>query len=687
MWSKGLNDSFSAISGHISTLKQSVNQSLIGADATDAASAERRRLVAEVALLRREVRRHRRREASPPAQDFRDVALDDEGDGEDDDPHDDDDEWSAEAERLLAVEAELEKTRVDREHWRALAKDETKCRELSSDCRLRDDTIQQLERQLEELDAQHEQALDKVLELKRRLELSNDGLTRRVHELEARLESRDDKEDDDRQSMTSSLAGDGKREEPEGAPLDESAAQDCDSAETRLQALLDAKTREAQEWESRMKAADDERQRLISRQKEMEALLADREALKSALQEKELSAERMRRDYDHLLRENRRLGEEVGRRAPHSAEEALRRMEETVRAKERELTEWRARAEDSEVERMRAELSRLKEHLVCIEENYTQELVSAAERVESLRREVAAGERMREELLTADQRRDDETRALRTEREMARNEASRLEDKVQQYSASVSNLQLVVEHIQRENERKAREAERRAEEALAAERRRTAEALEGMRRQEARVLEAAEALSAASRLSESLDAKEATIEALRADGRRHDALVADLRAQMASLVTSSEGKVDKQIIKSLIIGYFVTPEDKRAEVQRLLARFLDFNQQEMDRTRIEIGRKRPNEPSDSLSLKFVQFLEQESKRDSHSAPTAGSAKADVTRDLSKSLIQSSQRMNPFLTSMSTPMTPSLGSRHSSANSSSDNLNQLLMAPAVAPFAP
>lgn len=188
---------------------------------------------------------------------------------------------------------------------------------------------------------------------------------------------------------------------------------------------------------------------LQSRQKEMEALLADREALKSALQEKELSAERLRRDYDHLLRENRRLGEEVGRRAPHSAEEALARMEATVRAKERELTEWRARAEDSEVERMRAELSRLKEHLVCIEENYTQELVSAAERVESLRREVAAGERMREELLTADQRRDDETRALRTEREMARNEASRLEDKVQQYSASVSNLQLVVEHIQR----------------------------------------------------------------------------------------------------------------------------------------------------------------------------------------------------------------------------------------------
>ncbi|CAG2179698.1 unnamed protein product [Oppiella nova] len=68
MWSKGLNDSFSAISGHISTLKQSVNQSLIGADATDAASAERRRLVAEVALLRREVRRRHRREASPPAQ-------------------------------------------------------------------------------------------------------------------------------------------------------------------------------------------------------------------------------------------------------------------------------------------------------------------------------------------------------------------------------------------------------------------------------------------------------------------------------------------------------------------------------------------------------------------------------------------------------------------------------------------
>lgn len=70
-----------------------------------------------------------------------------------------------------------------------------------------------------------------------------------------------------------------------------------------------------------------------------------------------------------------------------------------------------------------------------------------------------------------------------------------------------------------------------------------------------------------------------------------------LYQEMDDLKMSCEGKVDKQLMKSLVLGYFVTPQDKRHEVERLLARILDFNQQEMDKAKIVIGRDRMRTPS------------------------------------------------------------------------------------------
>jgi hypothetical protein len=40
-------------------------------------------------------------------------------------------------------------------------------------------------------------------------------------------------------------------------------------------------------------------------------------------------------------------------------------------------------------------------------------------------------------------------RSLCTQRDIARNEVSQLDDKLQQYAASVANLQLVIEQIQK----------------------------------------------------------------------------------------------------------------------------------------------------------------------------------------------------------------------------------------------
>ena len=101
--------------------------------------------------------------------------------------------------------------------------------------------------------------------------------------------------------------------------------------------------------------------------------------------------------------------------------------------------------------RLMEELTRLRQHLLQVEEQYTEELLAAEEREGQLSEEV---ERLRAEVTSlanqmADNRFQERLRAVVTEREMARNECSQLEDKVQQYSTSVANLQVVIEQIQK----------------------------------------------------------------------------------------------------------------------------------------------------------------------------------------------------------------------------------------------
>ncbi|GFV98122.1 thyroid receptor-interacting protein 11 [Trichonephila clavipes] len=94
---------------------------------------------------------------------------------------------------------------------------------------------------------------------------------------------------------------------------------------------------------------------------------------------------------------------------------------------------------------------------------------------------------------------------------------------------------------------------------------------------------------------------------------------------------------DRVVMKSLVLGYFSTPPNQKSEVIRLLARVLDFNQEEMEKAGIVVGRQnkqqeskgilssifgrfpkmslehRPHEHEKSFTTLFVQFLENESQ--------------------------------------------------------------------------
>lgn len=163
-----------------------------------------------------------------------------------------------------------------------------------------------------------------------------------------------------------------------------------------------------------------------------------------------------------------------------------------------------------------------------------------------------------------------------------------------------------------------------------------------------------------------------------------------LNTKINALTQDQEGRIDKQIVKSLIISYLASPVDRRHEGERLLARFLDFNQEEMNRAGIRIGRA--SAQGDSFSLKFVEFLEHESEKKQEGATkttTTGSQAATqgghsseslLARDLNKRLAggdhgasstgSGSSMVNPFFGHRRNASNQSRGSlsKHSSSDS-------------------
>ncbi|KAJ9580383.1 hypothetical protein L9F63_003959, partial [Diploptera punctata] len=137
------------------------------------------------------------------------------------------------------------------------------------------------------------------------------------------------------------------------------------------------------------------------------------------------------------------------------------------------------------------------------------------------------------------------------------------------------------------------------------------------------LLEAKEGLSAGVRLGEQLEKKSETITSLREEVNR---LIVELQAaegQVQSASLNVEGKIDRHLVKNLVLGYLIAAPNTRSEVLRVVATVLDFNQEERDRIGLDSASSgwfknllQPGKPPtnmQSLSEAFVRFLENESR--------------------------------------------------------------------------
>ncbi|VDH89781.1 Hypothetical predicted protein [Mytilus galloprovincialis] len=240
------------------------------------------------------------------------------------------------------------------------------------------------------------------------------------------------------------------------------------------------------------------------------------------------------------------------------------------------------------------ELERLRGHLLQMEEAYTKDALESEEREKDLRNRLASAE---EKVLSsssavqsASQQAVHQVESLQqqlhtvaSQRDQAYLQLSSLQDQCQQYAVSLSNLQLVLEQFQREKDTQVSgevEKYQRENEKL---KKTVTELSAELELVKEKLSDAEDGLEAAARLHQQLDKCDQIIAALKEEVQIREATLKNAEVEISDLRNSKDSKVDKLVIKSMFLGYFTAPKNKRDDVLHTIGSVLNFTPQEFEK--------------------------------------------------------------------------------------------------------
>ncbi|XP_045540589.1 thyroid receptor-interacting protein 11 isoform X1 [Papilio machaon] len=269
------------------------------------------------------------------------------------------------------------------------------------------------------------------------------------------------------------------------------------------------------------------------------------------------------------------------------------------------------------------ELERLREHLMEMEENYTQELMTSEQKLAECQMRLQQVEEKAKHSCTvytsnsirANQEVEtykNQIKLLEKQREEVQAKLSDAEDTRIGSEASLANLQVVLEQFQLEKERDIAAATEKLQKKLDDMKHQNNKQKEEIALLNSKLDESLAGLQAASRLGDQVESKAAQINDLKEQVRLLQTSVAMAEQRYYNAVSNQQDKVDKNLVKNLIINYVVTGAQNvinKTQVLRILSTVLDFNQQECEK----LGLVRSTTTTDSLAAEFVKFLQNESK--------------------------------------------------------------------------
>uniref|UniRef100_A0A1I8MYQ4 GRIP domain-containing protein n=2 Tax=Musca domestica TaxID=7370 RepID=A0A1I8MYQ4_MUSDO len=334
-----------------------------------------------------------------------------------------------------------------------------------------------------------------------------------------------------------------------------------------------------------------------------------------------------------VLEQNATLRKDVERLRAHLLEIEDMHTQESVEM-QRELDETKARMQELEIEVSKSSNA------------YTSASIRANQHAETLQAQYALVIQQRDELL---------------------HKLSLAEDRESKNQAALTNLQCALEQFQNDKENDIKSATLRIRKELQQHLDKESQLQLEIQQLQAQLADATQGLNAAARLSDQLESCQQTIQALREEVDTLKQLNAGLEKKLSSAESSQSDKIEKSLIKSLLIGYVVSqnPNDKQ-QILRMISSVLDFNQGETDKVGLNkqqggwlgsllgggggaSGGAAGSHSKDNLVQAFVQFLEQESQPQSQrqQMPNLLNIQHSSTPAATTSSRRSSQITNPI----------------------------------------
>ncbi|XP_014292266.3 thyroid receptor-interacting protein 11 [Halyomorpha halys] len=349
--------------------------------------------------------------------------------------------------------------------------------------------------------------------------------------------------------------------------------------------------------------------------KEVDGLKQEIENLKTQLE----FASQLLQDVERQEGEGQPSGESNSQKSNPELQEELTRLSAALLKEQTDCKLIKNQLEDTteKLEKAENQLKTLKNHLVNVEDSYISELSTAEEKLRETQAMLqSAEERARTSstaYTSASIRSNQQVEALREQvrlltehKEKLEAEVSKAEDAVMKQSATVTRLQAVLHQFQRDKQQDIEFETERIRRDLELTKKIAEERAQEMKILQEQLKEAKMGLVAGQRLSEEL--------------ARQQELVVQSKAQVAELTEklkakeekvndlSCDSKVDRQLVKNLIVGYVTSPADLKSQILGVLGQVLSLSKEERQKVGLEPGGRQQ-----SLSEAFVRFLQAESQ--------------------------------------------------------------------------
>uniref|UniRef100_A0A0K2UXT6 Putative LOC100881350 [Megachile rotundata] n=1 Tax=Lepeophtheirus salmonis TaxID=72036 RepID=A0A0K2UXT6_LEPSM len=301
--------------------------------------------------------------------------------------------------------------------------------------------------------------------------------------------------------------------------------------------------------------------------------------------------------------------------------------------KDRELMELRKEVNNliDKKRKLEQESERLKQHLVSVEDGYTQDALEYQNCVTDLKTKLLSTEEALRissaKHSTAIQEAnqlggslESQVVHLRDERDEVLKKFKKLNKDYKEQTKAVENLQIALDGFRREQENEIRFSQQYLQDKLKSEK-------EKMDSQEAEISQLKAELESSRQkdsnrqsMVEQLDHKSHIISTLKQEIHSREELLKNARKELSEINQNQNIKVDKNLIKNLVVGYAGADTNKKKEILKIIGTVLDFTPEERKKSGLE-GAKwswfggsldDSSNLDESLASAFVKFLETES---------------------------------------------------------------------------